>query len=135
MKARLWTALNAVMLIAFLFSVAVQYNDPDPLRWILLYASAAVACVLEMRRTTSPLFATLVAVAAGVWAATILPHVYSRVHVAELFASFEMKNELVEEAREAGGLCIVAFWLILIAAAAWRRSRIPYRSPLTATRP
>ena len=39
---------NWVMLAAFLFSVAVQYNDPDPIRWMLIYGLAALACILKL---------------------------------------------------------------------------------------
>ena len=27
------------MAVLFLFAVAVQYNDPDPLRWMVIYES------------------------------------------------------------------------------------------------
>ena len=40
---------NWLMIAAFLFSVAVQYNDPDPIRWMLVYGLAALACILKLR--------------------------------------------------------------------------------------
>ena len=42
--------LNYVMAAAFIFSVIVQFNDPDPLLWMLIYGLAGAACVLAMRR-------------------------------------------------------------------------------------
>lgn len=29
----------------FIFAAAVQYNDPDPIHWMILYLSSALACV------------------------------------------------------------------------------------------
>jgi hypothetical protein len=121
MRRRIWNATNVVMLVAFLFSVAVQYNDPDPVRWMLVYSLAAAACVLEMRRRSAWWFPATVALAAAVWGVTIEPHVAGLVHVADLFASFEMKDATVEQAREMGGLFIVAAWMIVLAVVQFRR--------------
>ncbi|MEO5509530.1 MAG: transmembrane 220 family protein [Longimicrobiales bacterium] len=130
MRRTLWTAANALLFFAFLFSVAVQYNDPDPLRWMIVYGAAAVACILEMRRRTHPLFPITIALIAFAWTLSILPDVRGRVHSADLFASFEMKNAVVEQAREMGGLFIVTVWMLILATAAvlpWRRPT-PQRS-------
>jgi hypothetical protein len=40
---------NCLMIAAFLFSVAVQYNDRGPIRWMLVYGLAALACGLKLR--------------------------------------------------------------------------------------
>lgn len=123
MKPKLWNAINAVMLVAFLFSIAVQYNDPDPIRWITIYGLAAVACVFDMRRRHRWIFPAAIAVIALAWAIVIEPHVAGRVHLPELFESFEMKDDTVEQAREMGGLMIVAGWMIVLAVVQFRRSR------------
>ena len=47
MRTTLWKATNALALAAFLFSVAVQFNDPDPLRWVAVYGAAAIVCLLQ----------------------------------------------------------------------------------------
>ncbi len=38
----------ALYSILFLFSAAVQYNDPDPLHWMFLYGFAAILCILAL---------------------------------------------------------------------------------------
>ena len=66
--AKLWTAANALMLPLFVLSVVVQYNDPDPIRWMSIYGAAAVVCGLELRRKTPlwlPLDAALAAAPRG----------------------------------------------------------------------
>jgi len=31
----------------FVFAAVVQYNDPDPVHWIMLYSASALACLLS----------------------------------------------------------------------------------------
>ena len=117
----LWMSANAVMSLAFGFSVAVQVNDPDPLRWMAIYGAAAVCCVAELkRRVRAPYPVLLAAVALG-WAGSLAPDVIGKVRFGEMFAEFEMKNAGVEQAREMYGLLIVALWMLAVACAAWRR--------------
>ena len=122
-KGIIWTAANAVMLLAFVFSAAVQVNDPDPVGWMAVYGAAAVVCALELKRRVRPLFPALLAATALTWSATIAPRVLGKVRFGEMFAEFEMRNAGVEESREMYGLLIVALWMFVIVVAAWRRGR------------
>ena len=133
MSRHLWTAANAVMLLAFVFSVVVQFNDPDPLLWAAIYAAAAVVCVIELRRRTNPLVPAAIATAAAIWAATIAPRVLGKVRFSSMFAEFEMANTGIEESREMYGLLFIALWMIAVAIAAWRR-RAPGAPGLASTR-
>lgn len=125
---RLWTVANAVMLLAFVFSVIVQFNDPDPLLWAAIYAVAALVCWLEIRRRTNPWFPAIIAAAALTWAATIAPRVIGKVPFGAMFAEFEMADIGVEESREMYGLVLIALWMIAVASAAWRRRSSVVRS-------
>lgn len=109
--------LNFVMAAAFLFSVIVQYNDPDPLIWMAVYGAAFAACVLAIAGRLHWAFPAALAVLALGWALTMAPQVIGHVRFGELFEAFEMKDERVEIAREMGGLLIVAFWMSALAAA------------------
>jgi transmembrane protein TMEM220 len=122
MSRSAWTALNAVMLLAFLFSAAVQYNDPDPVRWMAIYGAAAAICAAELRRRTRLGYPALVGAIALAWAASIAPRVLGVVRFSAMFAEFEMKNAGVEESREMYGLLIVAAWMAAVAVAARLRS-------------
>jgi hypothetical protein len=42
--------LNIIFVILFIFSAAVQYNDPDPLVWISIYLYGALLCYLTFKR-------------------------------------------------------------------------------------
>jgi hypothetical protein len=118
----LWLGLNGVFTALFLFSIAVQYNDPDPVRWMAIYAFATLACLLEFARTVRWTFPAGVGLIAVSWASSIAPQVHN-VRIGDLFQQFEMKNEMIEEAREIGGLLIVAFWMIVLTVSAWRRAK------------
>ena len=118
----LWIACNVLFLAMFIFSVAVQYNDPDPVRWMAIYGFAALACLLELIRNQRWSFPAGIGLIALSWATSIAPHVHG-VRIADLFAEFEMKNEMVEQAREMGGLLLVALWMGALAVSAFRRSR------------
>ena len=66
----------SVVALLFAYSAFVQLNDPDPIRWILLYSGAVfigLACV------------------AGLWAATLAPGVVSD----GSFTGSEEERELV----------------------------------------
>jgi hypothetical protein len=99
------------MAALFAFAVAVQYNDPDPIRWMAVYGLAMLACVLVLAGRFPRLLPALVGLGALVWAGTLAPGVIGRVSVGELFQSYGMLSTAVEEGREMGGLLIVAAWM------------------------
>jgi hypothetical protein len=129
MTRHLWTVANVVMLLAFVFSVIVQFNDPDPVHWAAIYASAALVCGFELRRRTHPLVPAGIAALTLVWAATIAPRVIGKVPFGAMFAEFEMANAGIEESREMYGLLIITLWMTAVAIAAWRRRSIVRSGP------
>jgi hypothetical protein len=46
-------ALNVFFILLFLFSAAVQYNDPDPYIWMPLYLYGALLCFFAFRKQFS----------------------------------------------------------------------------------
>lgn len=105
---------SGFMLLLFLFSVAVQWNDPDPIRWMAIYGAAAVGCILHLLGRNYPWYYAIVGLIGLIWAALLAPRVIGKVRFGELFEAFEMKDHRVEVAREFGGLLIVAFWMGLL---------------------
>ena len=99
------------MAALFAFAAAVQYNDPDPLRWMAIYGLAMLACGLALTGGLPRLLPALLGLIALVWAGTLAPGVVGRVSVGELFQSYGMLSPPVEEGREMGGLLIVAVWM------------------------
>lgn len=116
--------VDAVMLSAFVFSVVVQLNDPDPIAWVLIYGAAAVASLLAMLGRGHWAPPAVVAVLAGAWAASIAPRVVGEVPFGDMFGAFEMESVAIEESREMYGLLIIAVWMaVLCWRAVGRRAR------------
>ena len=105
---------NCVMAAAFLLSVLVQYNDPDPVRWMMMYGAAMIACILFLLDKKHWYIFAGIGIVALLWALTWAPGVIGKTQFSELFGAWEMKNERVEEAREFGGLMIVVVWMVVL---------------------
>lgn len=106
--------LNGLFFLAFCLSVAVQYNDPDPWSWSLLYGAAAGCCLAwQLGKLRWPISA-LIASAALLWALWLMPQFIGKVEIADIFASLSMKTKDVEEAREAGGALLVFLWMFVL---------------------
>jgi len=104
------TAINTVFLVFYILAAAVQYNDPDPVRWMLVYLAAAGMCLLQFRKQRQRLLPALLLVGSLLWAGSLLPGFIGQATPAEIFASVTMQTRAVEEAREFGGLLLVALW-------------------------
>ena len=101
---------NAVFLIIYLLSAAVQYNDPDALPWALIYLSASAMCVLEAGNKQANWLPPTLLVISLVWIGFLLPSIIGQVSLEQIFESITMKTKTVEEAREIGGLLLIVFW-------------------------
>ena len=116
-------AANVLFAALFVVAAGLQYNDPDPIRWIVLYGGAAVATVAALHRRGGWIAALLVVVVAAGWGATLWLSVAGHVQSSDLWRKMSEKGGKVEEMREAGGLSIVAGWLAVSGLAGWRASR------------
>jgi uncharacterized membrane protein len=104
--------LDLTMALLFAFAAALQFNDPDPIRWIAMYAAAcAVSLAMCFKRSVVPAIPLAVLVIAIVWAALIAFGGPAASEYEHMFDAWEMKSPSVEEAREASGLLIVAVWM------------------------
>jgi hypothetical protein len=92
--------------LVLLFGTAayLQHNDPDPMRWMILYGTAAILCLASAFRPMPAASLYLVALIAGVWAVTLVPT------IVEMGA-----YDFNEVEREFGGLLVVVIGLICLA--------------------
>ena len=116
----LTTTFNTLFLVAYLLSAAVQYNDSDALAWIAIYLSAAAMCITWYLKRLPKRFPAILLTIALVWIGSLLPGILGQVTPAEVIESISMKTRSVEEAREIGGLALVAIWAAVLA---YRRGR------------
>lgn len=101
--------------------VALQYNDPDPIRWMAMYAAGAIASVLLPIKKPAAALALLIGLIALAWAIYLVHSVWGRIAVSDLTNKMSEKGGAVEVGREAGGLLIEGVWLMV--AAAYRGAR------------
>ena len=103
MKALL-RILAALMGVFFLYATAVQYNDPDPIRWMLIYFSSAALCFLSAADRPPPWpVAGAVAAIALAWSAVLATKVLG------------LQPLFDEEGREMMGLAIAGTTTALLA--------------------
>jgi hypothetical protein len=109
-------AASAVMAGLFLLAVVVQYNDPDPVRWMAIYGAAfVISARTGWARSVPRGFPFAVAAVAIAWAVSIATAGPRSSDYASMFAAWEMRSATIEEAREATGLLIVAAWMLVVA--------------------
>lgn len=111
---------RALMGLLFLISTGLQYNDPDPLRWVAIYGAAAAACWLPLKR---PWFAASVGATALVWALSLAPRALARAELRDAVGEMRAAADGPELLRELGGLCIVAVCMLVLTVIRVRRSR------------
>jgi transmembrane protein TMEM220 len=115
--SRLFRGAALLMALLLLSFAAVQYNDPDPARWIALYGAASlVSALAAYRPRAAGLPAAAVGAVALAWAAYWASGVIGRrVDMGEVFAVTRMIDAGVEETRETLGLVLVAAWMAVVA--------------------
>src|SRR5687768_7980218 len=111
------------LLVTALFAYAafVQWNDPDPVRWIAIYMAAALLSLASAAGRPVPWQApAALGLVALVWAATLAPNVLRYGVWGRIFETYEMRDLEVEETRELLGLVVVA---TLMGVLGWRCRR------------
>ncbi len=111
--------VNWVVAGLFLISAALQFNDPDPWRWALVYLAASVTCLLARRGDRGWWLAVLVGVVALGWAATLSP-ILPEMRLGDLAGSMKAENPRIEQSRELLGLAMICGWMVVLVATARR---------------
>ncbi len=103
---------SAGFALLFAFGAFVQWNDPDPLRWMAAYVAAAAlsAAAVQGRMFVAPT-ALLLAVSV-IWVTLWAPAF--RYSSLDALQSFDMSNLQEEEVREAWGLVLLAAWTAVL---------------------
>ncbi len=103
--------VTLVFLLIYLLSAAVQYNDPDPERWIAIYGLAALACVAVLI-DRKPHYYIFWIMAVGYLMAAYFQ--WPPQFEGFLFDEVKMRSLNIELARESGGLVICAVGMVLM---------------------
>lgn len=116
-KAASWLMAGLLLLC-----VALQYNDPDPIRWMLMYGAGAIASLLLPLTRIAAALAGVVALVALAGAGMLIHEVWGVIALSDLTTKMSEKGGAVEVGREAGGLLIEGIWLAIGAAYRGRRA-------------
>lgn len=103
---------NGVAALIFSLSAAVQWNDPDPLPWMIAYGVCAGTAYAAARGRSSPILSAFAFLVAVFPTLPLLPSLLSA--EASSFTSVGMDNLRDEEAREALGLLIAGAWMLVL---------------------
>ena len=121
---------NIVFVVLFILSAALQYNDPDPYVWILLYLYGAFLCFMAFRNKFN---STLYLIGLAVYISYAIYLFFDKTgvlnwateHNAENIAqSMKATRPWIEETREFFGLLILIGALLTNMIWKYQRKRI-----------
>ncbi len=113
---RWFVAICWVLAVLFSLSVGLQVNDPDPLRWMVMYTAAALVVALLPSFRHAAAAGAVGGIIAAAWGAYLGSQVASTIGFSDLFLKMSEKGGAVEVGREAGGLVIIAIALLALSA-------------------
>lgn len=123
---RIGRIVSGIVAALLAFAAVVQVNDPDPVRWIAVYAAGStVSAVAAAGRRVAPALSGTVSAISLAWAAAIVAGGPARADYMHMFDAWEMRSVAVEQAREASGLLMAGVWLAVLTARAAGSRRPP----------
>ena len=105
---------HGIMAALFAFSAALQFNDPDPAPWIVLYAVAAIVTGFAAAGRPTGWFAPLIIVVCVWWEIHYIRLGAWHTSFGELTEEWHMTNESIVDGREFYALIWIAVWMGVI---------------------
>ena len=119
-RSIVWRVTAILMTGLLILSAIVQWNDPDPLRWILCYSVSAIITLCSLIRPlppSIPLIWGLVVLLSSLLVGMDLWMSEGQLEWSSFWNAIAMRNETVELGRELGGLLLVTGWMAVLT---WR---------------
>jgi len=110
---------NSVFMFLFFVSAALQFNDPDPILWILIYSFGAFICYSSLRQWAYPRLILYSVFVFAIYATYLFFDkngvlTWISKHQAENIAeSMKASSPWIEETREFFGLMILIFVFLI----------------------
>lgn len=106
--------LNGLVALIFLLFAALQYNDPDPIRWMMVYGGVAMVYSLAIFGKYSRPIGWVGIAAIVVWMGLLLPEFLNWVKIGSPNIARQMKAETpyIEFTREFLGLLLAGLALV-----------------------
>lgn len=114
---------SALFAAIFALGAVVQFNDPDPVVWILGYGIAAGFSLAGAFGRPHRLANCVAAIVFGLWFLSLAASLSGAPQ--EAFTSFQMQAVSHEEPREAVGLALLSAWSVALAVWAGRMKALP----------
>jgi len=125
-------ALNIFFIVLFIFSAALQYNDPDPYVWMPIYLYGALLCYLAIKGKYNRLLYIIGFIAYGGYAIGLFfdkTGVFDWIqehHAENIVQTMKATKPWIEETREFFGLLILIAALLMNMI--WLRKKKPVPS-------
>ena len=103
------------MMAVFLSCLLLQFNDPDPVVWAIIYSIPIVGCLVWERSALGRLLPSMAAAVAFVFAVILVFSAPTASPQGHAFEQWQMMDEHSEVLREAGGLVLIAGWMSVLA--------------------
>lgn len=113
--------LNIALAILFFLFAAVQFNDPDPLVWVLVYSAVGTLCLLAALKGYFQWLTLALATAVLIWLLMLLPGIVSwiRMGMPTIVGAMIAEAPHIEVVREFLGLLLALLALMHL----WRQAR------------
>lgn len=112
--------INYLMIVLFALSAIVQYNDPNAVRWMLIYGAACIISILFAREKLNWAMAGIVAGICIFWAIIKIPYLTAS-GFQHMLDEVRMTSMGITSAREFLGLLIIAAWTTVLAVVSYRK--------------
>jgi len=123
-KSILWKVVTILMTGLLLLSALVQWNDPDPFRWIVCYSVTAIITLCSLIRpipSSIPLIWGIVVLLSSLFVGIDFLMSEEQFEWDSFWNVMAMKNEAVELGRELGGLLLVTGWMSVLT---WKMKKV-----------
>jgi hypothetical protein len=106
---------NAILSIIFILFAAVQYNDPDPLMWMVIYGMVAVVCAFAIIHKYNK-YVLIVGIATCLMGTLYyfpgVMELFREHEIADLTRKMKADQPFIEKSRESLGLLLAAIVLL-----------------------
>ena len=123
-RSLVWRVTAILMTGLLILSAIVQWNDPDPLRWILCYSVTAIITLCSLIHPLPPSIPPiwgLVVLLSSLLVGMDLWMSEGQFDWGSFWNVIAMKNETVELGRELGGLLLVTGWMAVLT---WKMKKV-----------
>ncbi len=101
--------ISFILFLLFASFAALQYNDPDPTKWIIIYGVVALICLLNVFDINSKKGNLVIIIVLGLFSLIYIPGFYEWITTPnkdEIFGEMVYEKPYIEETREFLGLII-----------------------------